>query len=65
MLFTFVLLKHKLGNNSDDKTDPSNIKVAFHQLSKIFPSVREKDLLYAANWTVSLLQVTITLSLLL
>ena len=36
--------------------------MAFHQLSKIFPSLREKDLLYAANWTVSLLQVTITFS---
>ena len=34
------------------------IQVAFHQLSKIFQkSVTEKDLLYAANWAVSLLQV--------
>lgn len=33
--------------------------VAFHQLAKIFPSVTEKDLLYAANWAVSLLQASV------
>ena len=37
------------------------MKVAFQHLSKIFRSVPEKDLLYAANWAVSLLQVPVSL----
>ena len=33
-------------------------QVTYCQLITSFPSVTEKDLLYAANWAVSLLQVT-------
>jgi len=33
--------------------------VAYHQLAKTIPSVKEKDLLYAANWAVSLLQASV------
>ena len=52
--FSTLRLIHK-------KFTQANVKVAFQHLSKIFRSVPEKDLLYAANWAVSLLQVPVSL----